>query len=88
MELYDYQDDSPYSHYPESDYYPEDEDGWYDDGIDFAEPGGESALRAETEDNPRNLSCPSCGARNVLTPADEARGYQCDACARTDERGF
>jgi hypothetical protein len=31
--------------------------------------------------NPRNLPCGSCGTRNVLTPADKARGYQCDACA-------
>lgn len=31
--------------------------------------------------NPRNLPCPSCGRKNVLTPADKARGYQCDTCA-------
>ena len=49
--------------------------------IKFADPGGVSALRAETEDNPRNLPCPTCKAENVLTPEDKARGYQCDVCA-------
>lgn len=54
---------------------------------DFADPGGTSALRRATKDNPRNLSCPNCGARNVLTPKDRALGYQCDACADRAERG-
>lgn len=54
----------------------------------FAEPGGNSALRAASETNPRNQPCPTCGAENVLTPADVARGYQCDACADMQERGF
>jgi hypothetical protein len=58
-----------------------------DDRMDFADPGGRSALRAETRDNPRNLPCPNCGAANRLTPADRARGYQCDACADQAERG-
>lgn len=53
---------------------------------DFADPGGTSALRAATATNPRNLPCPTCGARNRLTPADRARGYQCDRCADRDER--
>jgi hypothetical protein len=56
------------------------------DGVGFASPG--SALRAETDDNPRNLPCPNCGAENVLTPLDRARGYQCDACADQAERGY
>ena len=69
----------------------------YDDGDDFdggnddlcfADPGGESALRAASARNPRNLPCPSCRQPNRLTPADRARGYQCDACARRDEMGF
>lgn len=47
----------------------------------FAEPGGNSALRAATRDNPRNLPCPSCGTPDVLTPADRARSYQCDRCS-------
>lgn len=61
-----------------------------DDGfnLDFAEPGGRSALRAATHDNPRNLPCPTCGAENVLTPRDRALGYQCDACADRAERGW
>lgn len=57
------------------------------DGPDFAEPGGRSALRAARRGNPRNLPCPTCGAKNRLTPADRAAGYQCNACADRDERG-
>jgi hypothetical protein len=65
----------------------EDEDidyGGYDDEDDrseFADPGGRSALRAATPDNPRNLPCPNCGEPDRLTPADKALGYQCDTCA-------
>lgn len=55
---------------------------------DFAEPGGRSALRAASRRNPRNLPCPTCGAKNRLTPADRARGYQCNACADRDEGGY
>ena len=71
------------------------EDNWEDDpdddlidGVGFAEPGGESALRAETPSNPRNLTCPTCGRENVLTPLDVARCYQCNICAVAEERGF
>lgn len=62
-------------------------DNYYDneDRSDFAEPGGQSALRAATRGNPRNLPCPTCGAKNVLTPKDKRLGYQCNACARHDE---
>jgi hypothetical protein len=61
----------------------------YDDDYDpdFAEPGGRSALRAATKSNPRNRKCPTCGARNRLTPRDVALGYQCNECADRDE-GF
>jgi hypothetical protein len=52
-----------------------------DDRIEFADPGGRSALRAATKTNPRNLPCPNCKKKNRLTPADRARGYQCDECA-------
>lgn len=52
-----------------------------DDRTMFADPGGRSALRASSRTNPRNLPCPNCGKKNKLTPADRARGYQCDACA-------
>lgn len=55
------------------------------DGSTFADPGGESALRAETPTNRRNLPCPSCGGTNRLTPADRTLGYQCDECAARDE---
>lgn len=57
------------------------------DGVGFADPGGGSALRAATRDNPRNLPCPTCGAENMLTPADVRRHYQCDSCADRDEGG-
>ena len=57
------------------------------DGVGFADPGGESALRAATPENPRDQPCPTCGNENVLTRIDVNRGYQCDACARRDERG-
>lgn len=59
-----------------------------DEECDFADPGGTSALRRATKSNPRNLPCPTCGQPNRLTPADKARGYQCDACADRAERGF
>jgi hypothetical protein len=63
-----------------------DHDDYYGE-CDFADPGGTSALRAATRNNPRNLPCPTCGEPNRLTPADRARGYQCDTCADRDERG-
>lgn len=53
------------------------------DGVGFASPG--SALRAATEDNPRNLPCPTCDRANMLTPIDAQRGYQCDICADAAE---
>ncbi len=55
------------------------------DGVGFADPGGRSALRASTPDNPRDQPCPSCGAENVLTRIDAKRGYQCDGCADAAE---
>ena len=81
----------------DSDCWDEDEldfdprDDWEDDlidGVGFADPGGNSALRAETPDNPRIHPCPTCGAPNRLTPIDVARGYQCDRCADRAERGL
>lgn len=54
----------------------------------FADPGGRSALRAATKSNPRNLPCPNCKARNRLTPADRAKGYQCNSCADRAESGM
>jgi hypothetical protein len=55
---------------------------------DFADPGGRSALRAETEDNPRDLPCPTCDSPNRLTPKDVALGYQCNSCADRAEMGL
>ena len=58
-----------------------------DDRSMFADPGGRSALRAASKCNPRNLPCPTCKTPNRLTPADRARGYQCNACADRNEGG-
>ena len=60
-------------------------DYYDDDRSMFADPGGRSALRRATKNNPRNLPCPTCGEPNVLTPMDRAAGYQCDYCADRDE---
>jgi hypothetical protein len=57
------------------------------DDCDFADPGGISALRAASEDNPRNLPCPTCESPNRLTPKDRDLGYQCDSCADRAEHG-
>ena len=63
----------------------------YDDedfgGIQFADPGGRSSLRAASQRNPRNLPCPECKEPNVLTPEDRRCGYRCNACADRAE-GF
>ena len=64
------------------------EDDYLIDGVGFANPGGNSALRAATPNNPRDRPCPTCGRENVLTRIDEQRGYQCDACADQAERGW
>jgi hypothetical protein len=76
----------------DDDFEEEDDSSWYDDEdfdeddrLVFADPGGRSALRAASEDNPRNLPCPNCGSPNRLTPADVALGYQCDTCADSAE---
>jgi hypothetical protein len=64
---------------------PDQEDDDEDARIVFANPGSNSALRAASASNPRNLPCPNCGRPNRLTPADRAGGYQCDACADAAE---
>ena len=56
--------------------------------MEFADPGGNSALRAASPTNPRNLPCPTCGRPNRLTPKDRELGYQCDQCADATERGW
>lgn len=69
----------------------EDEEVGYDDelidGVGFANPGGNSALRAATANNPRDQTCPTCRRKDVLTRIDVERGYQCDSCADRLERG-
>jgi hypothetical protein len=63
------------------------DDDTRDYDIDFADPGGRSALRAATRSNPRNLPCPTCRRPNQLTPKDKSLGYQCDRCADRAESG-
>lgn len=64
--------------------YREDED-YLIDGVGFADPGGKSALRRATRDNPRDRPCPTCQRENVLTRMDVRAGYQCDRCADAAE---
>jgi len=47
----------------------------------FKDPGGRSALRRATKNNPRKYPCPTCGRKNMLTARDVGLGYQCDICA-------
>lgn len=63
------------------------EDWDQDDNLIFADPGGRSALRAATADNPRDYPCPTCGRHKVLTKKDVNLGYQCNSCADAAERG-
>ena len=57
------------------------EEEWEEMVERFADPGGNSALYAASESNPRIYACPSCGDENVLTARDVEAGYQCDRCA-------
>jgi hypothetical protein len=52
--------------------------------LEFADPGGTSALRAGN----RIYPCPTCGEPNRLTAKDVKLKYQCDVCADRLERGF
>ena len=79
-DYYDYDDPRDYR-----DDDGDDGDDDYDD--DFADPGGNSALRASSYNNPREYPCPTCGAEDVLTLKDVNLGYQCDRCADSAERG-
>jgi hypothetical protein len=54
----------------------------------FADPGGKSALRVASKNNPRNLPCPTCNEPNRITPADRANGYQCESCGDACDRGY
>ena len=63
------------------------DDEYYDDedfDCNFADPGGNSALRAGKPTNP----CPTCKEPNRLTDEDVGRGYQCNSCADRAEGGF
>lgn len=77
-----------YDAYFEPEFNEEDFLDMEEDEIDFMDPGGVSALRAATNDNPRNLPCPNCHEPNRLTPEDRHRGYQCDDCANRTEMGL
>jgi hypothetical protein len=73
--------------YEESEFEPSDmdEEDWDGSRLEFQDPGGNSALRAASPTNPRNLPCPTCGRKNMLTPKDVALHYQCDYCADAAE---
>lgn len=75
-------DFDPYSSYEDYDDY-----GNEDREVDFADPGGRSALRAATPSNPRIYPCPDCGAENRLTRKDVELRYCCNQCADRNERG-
>ncbi len=77
--------DEEYDFDNEDEYYEEDE--FLIDGVGFQDEGGNSALRAATKSNPRNLPCPECERENQLTPLDVAAGYRCDRCADRAEHG-
>lgn len=66
----------------------EDYEDYLIDGVGFADPGGRSALRAATRNNPRIYPCPTCGRKNMLTKIDVQRHYQCDRCADAAEMGI
>lgn len=72
----------------EDDYFVDEHDEWKARVLMFADPGGKSALRAATKDNPRNLPCPNCEEPDKLTPLDVSLGYQCDDCADALENGW
>lgn len=76
---YDYEEDYPFDY---------EEDYWDDDEAifnEFQDPGGQSALRRATPDNPRIYACPTCKRPNRLTRKDIELHYQCDDCADRDE---
>jgi hypothetical protein len=49
----------------------DDEDFDYEDRDDFADPGGRSALRAETEDNPQESAVPQLRGREPADPGGQ-----------------
>lgn len=56
-----------------------------EDRDEFEDPGGRSALRRSSKNNPRIHPCPTCGRENTLTSKDVRLGYQCDRCADAAE---
>lgn len=74
-DFYDHDDNEDFDNY--------DNDGLYiGSRILFADPGGNSALRA----GPRVHPCPTCGRPDMLSAEDVALSYQCDVCADNTER--
>jgi hypothetical protein len=59
-----------------------------EEGYGFQDPDGRSVLRRSGRGNPRNLPCPTCGRKNMLTPRDKRLRYQCDICADGEEGYF
>jgi len=73
----------------DDDDYPEYDEGfdedWDGSRLEFENPGGNSALRRATKDNPRIFPCPTCHRENMLTQKDINLHYQCDYCADAAE---
>ena len=46
---------------------------------------GRSTMRKTIKGNSRKYPCPTCGRKNVLTPFEKDKGYQCNNCADADE---
>jgi DNA-directed RNA polymerase subunit RPC12/RpoP len=36
----------------------------------------------------KKYPCPTCGTPNALTKFEKQAGYQCDACADKEEKGY
>lgn len=80
---------SPSSRYELEDDEDEEEGSEDEPRLEFADPGGRSALRAASPSNPRIFPCPTCQTPDVLTQKDVDQSYQCDRCADRDEgHGF
>ena len=77
----DYEDEFSESYGDEDDavsgYKDREDDLYPGDDLEFADPGGRSALRAGV----REFPCPTCGRENALTAKDVQLHYQCDRCA-------
>jgi predicted RNA-binding Zn-ribbon protein involved in translation (DUF1610 family) len=62
--------------------------GFQDADLEMAELEAEGNRLAREEarrGSKLSLDCPTCGAEDVLSPRQAARGYQCNRCADADD---